>query len=84
MGKIIQYFTNSFYDVVIVGENTEKMHEDWLKDFIPNSMLMGGKSSIPLLQEKMNEKIPTIFVCKEKVYQKPVATISEALELMPH
>ena len=45
---------------------------------------MGGKSSIPLLQEKMNEKIPTIFVCKEKVYQKPVATISEALDLMPH
>ena len=83
-GKVMQYFTNPLYEVAITGDNSETIHKEWMKLFIPNAIILGGKSSLPLLKEKMNISVPTIFVCKEKVCQKPVTTISEALELMPH
>jgi len=83
-GIVIQYFTNPFYEVVIAGENSKALQTEWMKLFIPNTLVLGGKSSLPLLQEKTNVSVPTIFVCKEKVCQQPVTTISEALELIPH
>lgn len=82
-GNVMQYFSNPFYEVVIAGEKSRGLHLEWLQEFIPNSIIIGGKSSLPLLREKMNVEVPTIFVCKEKVCQKPVFTINEALELMP-
>ena len=81
-GKVIQYFTNSFYEVAIAGDTFEVIHKEWMKEFIPNTLILGGKSSLPILQDKTNVSAPTIFVCKDKVCQKPVTTISEALELM--
>lgn len=83
-GKVMQYFSNSFYEVVITGNNYESIHLNWMKQFVPNTITLGGKSPLPLLKEKMDVDVPTIFVCKEKVCQNPVYTINEALKLMPH
>ena len=83
-GRVMQFFTNPFYEVAITGDDSETIHKEWMRLFIPNALILGGESSLPLLKEKMNISVPTIFVCKEKVCQKPVTTISEALELMPH
>ena len=82
-GKVIQYFTNPFYEVAIVGDDSQEIHKELMKNVIPNTILLGGQSTLPLLKEKTNVSVPTIYVCKEKVCQKPVSTISEALELMP-
>ncbi len=83
-GRVMQFFTNPFYEVAITGDDSETIHKEWMRLFIPNALILGGESSLPLLKEKMNISVPTIFVCKEKVCQKPVTIISEALELMPH
>ena len=83
-GRVMQFFTNPFYEVAITGDDSETIHKEWMRLFIPNALILGWESSLPLLKEKMNISVPTIFVCKEKVCQKPVTIISEALELMPH
>lgn len=72
------------YEVAIVGKDFEKIRKELGSHFLPNVILLGGKSegSLELLQSKLMKGETTIYVCQNKSCQLPVNTAEAALEQM--
>ena len=71
-------------EICIVGNDCDNLHSELNKYYLPHIILSGGvkneKSS--LLKGKHIEGKTAIYVCRNKVCQKPVFTIQEALEMI--
>ena len=69
-----------FFEVAIVGSEADQLRKDWLQYFAPNVFLLGGEEEgkLPLLQDKKQEDVTFIYVCKQKVCRLPVQTAKEA------
>ena len=72
------------YEVAIVGEKAEELRNSMIKNYLPNAILLGGKTegSLELLKEKLQEGNTYIYVCRNKVCKLPVQEVAQALELM--
>ncbi len=77
-------FVRPPFEVAIVGENCAKSRDEMLKEFLPNAILLGGKTegSLELLKGKLQEGRTMIYVCRNKVCKLPVQQVSEAMKLM--
>ncbi len=77
--------SNSFAEVVIVGEDFEAYGKQLNRQFIPNKIVTGAREerASPLFEYKsaIDEKT-TIYVCYDKSCKRPVHTIEEAIEQM--
>jgi len=78
--RLYALMTHDFFEVAIVGPEADSLRTDWLKYFTPNAFLLGGEEegNLPLLQDKKQDGITLIYVCKEKVCRLPVPTAQEA------
>ncbi len=72
------------YEVAIVGPEAAQKRDALLPNYMPNAMLLGGKTegTLELLKDKLQEGATYIYVCQNKVCKLPVEDVDKALELM--
>ncbi len=72
------------YEVAIVGEQYKPAQEALLKNYLPDALLLGGKSegNLPLLENKLVDGQTLIYVCQNKTCKRPVSQWEEALQLL--
>jgi uncharacterized protein len=70
--------------VAIVGDDFAVKRDEMLKNFLPNALLLGGKTegTLELLKNKHQEGRTMIYVCRNKICKLPVEEVSKAMELM--
>jgi len=69
------------YEVAITGPGAHEALLEFGAYYLPDVLFSGAEkeSSLELLKGKLQEK-RTIYVCQNKVCQKPVHTVSEAIK----
>jgi uncharacterized protein len=77
-------FVQPPYEVAIVGDDFAVKRDEMLKNFLPNALLLGGKTegTLELLKNKHQEGRTMIYVCRNKICKLPVEEVSKAMELM--
>lgn len=72
------------YEVAIVGKNAESLRKDLATEYLPNSLLLGGKSegTLELLKMKLVDGETMIYVCQNKTCKLPVDNVKAALQQM--
>ncbi|HNO70637.1 MAG TPA: thioredoxin domain-containing protein [Bacteroidia bacterium] len=78
------YFTQPFYQLVIVGNSVEEKRQELSKHYLPNMIFAGSKldSNLTLLKNKYSEGRTLIYVCENKTCKNPTENIREAVEQM--
>ena len=71
-------------EITIVGEDCQELRKELMKHYLPNVILSGGtkKTKSALLEGKYIDGQTAIYVCRNKVCQKPVFTVKEAIQLI--
>lgn len=77
-------FVNRPYEVAIVGDDFEAKRNALMQNYIPNALLLGGKTegNLELLKGKLQEGETMIYVCQNKVCKLPVMEVEKALPLL--
>ncbi|MFT4760951.1 MAG: hypothetical protein ACI9XO_002393 [Paraglaciecola sp.] len=77
-------FVNRPYEVAIVGDDFEVKRNALMQNYIPNALLLGGKTegNLELLKGKLQEGETMIYVCRNKVCKLPVMEVEQALPLL--
>ena len=72
------------YEVAIVGKNAEALRKILASNYLPNALLLGGKSegSLELLSMKLVKGKTMIYVCQNKTCKLPVEAVEDALKQM--
>tara|TARA_R110000868_G_scaffold157599_1_gene384971 strand:- start:5972 stop:8083 length:2112 start_codon:yes stop_codon:yes gene_type:complete len=70
------------FEVAIVGNEFEKIRKAFDKNYLPNVLLLGGKTegTLTLLEGKLTPEQTTIYICKDKVCNRPTKEIKTALQ----
>lgn len=74
-----------FYEVAIVGKESEEKVFELYQHYLPNKMIIGSNHSenqLSLLENKFIDGQTTIYVCENKVCQLPVTSVQNALKQM--
>jgi len=71
--------TVGIHEVVISGNNIEKMVNEFLKVYLPNRIFQSSEKNIdyPFLKNKDFEKEASIYLCKQYACSLPIYSISE-------
>ena len=79
---LVMYDQLNFYEIAIVGEEYETMGKTVLKNYIPNSIIVGSKQEgeIDLLKSRYNEGQTLVYVCIEGTCKLPVTSAEMALD----
>ncbi len=72
------------YEVAIIGDNYKPLHKEMMSHYLPNALLLGGKTEgkLELLKNKLQDGETMIYVCQNKVCKFPVQEVDKALGLM--
>ncbi len=72
------------YEVAIMGNNAEDIRKEMAKEYLPNALLLGGKTegTLALLKLKLQKGKTMIYVCKNKTCKLPVNNSKDALNQM--
>ena len=70
------------FEVAIVGSEFNKIRKAFDENYLPNVLLLGGKTegTLALLEGKLTPKQTTIYICKDKVCNRPTTEIKTALQ----
>ena len=81
---LLTYFLFSPYEVAVVGNDWKQKRKELERYFLPNMILMGGKTegNLPFLKGKAPGEKTYIYVCRNKKCLHPVTEIQDALKLM--
>jgi uncharacterized protein YyaL (SSP411 family) len=72
--------TYKMNEVVVLGENSQKINRELQNDFLPTSLFLGGnKENLPLLENRLKANRTIIYVCRDKSCKLPVESVEEAL-----
>lgn len=82
--KLYLDFVDQPYEVAIVGDDFEAKRNELMKNYLPNALLLGGKTEgdLELLKGKLQEGETMIYVCQNKVCKLPVTEVAKALPLI--
>ena len=77
-------FSDSFYEVAVIGENALVKVTELNKNFKPNKLIIGSliESDLPLLENRYVDNETYIYVCVKKACRLPVKSSKEALEFI--
>jgi len=79
------WLTFPFYEVAIMGEKAQDLSLELQKEYHSNCIFLGGQSEDLSILENKNPKDPSetiIYVCENKICQKPTSDIEKAKELL--
>lgn len=81
-GMLLLNFTQSFYEVAIVGKAVDEKRKDFGKHYLPNVIFAGStnESSLPLLKNRNLEGQTFIYVCTNKTCLQPVTEVEQAIQ----
>ena len=81
---LMAWLTVEPFEVSIVGNDCEQLRKELSKHYLPHIILSGGTKTAqsPLLEGKFIDGETGIYVCQNKICQKPVYTLNELLELI--
>ena len=79
---LVLYKNLNFYEIAIVGDNSDTLGKELAKNYLPNSILVGSKKEgeIDLLKNRYTKGETLIYVCIEGTCKLPVVTVDEVLE----
>jgi len=77
-------YTQSFYEIAIVGKEASEQISELNKVYIPNKLITGSKSenSLPLLANRYVSNETLIYVCVNNACQLPVKKVDDAINLL--
>ena len=81
--NLMTNFTKPFYEVVVAGNNVNKIHKNLINKYYPNIIIAGTSkenNKLPLLAYKYNEDNTLIYVCINGTCKKPEKSLIKALE----
>lgn len=83
-GLLLLEQTLPLYEVAIVGEQAQQQRQAFGQHYLPQVLWLGGQKegSLELLTNKLIPQQTTIYVCQNRVCQRPVTTIEAALPLL--
>jgi len=72
------------YEVAIVGNDAERIRKELALNYLPNTLLLGGKTegNLELLKMKLQKGKTMIYVCQNKTCKLPVEDVPNALKQM--
>ena len=72
------------YEVAIVGKNHNEVNQEMMRNYLPQSIFLGGpvEGGLELLKDKLQDDETVIYVCQNKVCKFPVFEVNEAILLM--
>lgn len=81
---LLAWHTSPPYEVAILGKDFESKRKEIAAKCLPNVFLSGGKNEgkLALHEYKLVKGQTTIYVCQDKVCQKPVVESEEALGMI--
>jgi len=81
-GMLQALFTSPLYEVAILGDDCNNKRQQFDQHYLPNVILMGGKTegSLALLKQKLIPGQTTIYVCHNKSCDLPVTEVQQALQ----
>ena len=81
---LMMNYTNSFYEVAIVGKDATQLTKEISKFYIPNILIAGStkKGDTPLIKDRYIENKTYIYVCVNNSCKLPVDSVEKALQLL--
>ena len=78
--------TELFYEIAIIGPNSQSVTDEILSNFTPNTLVVQSNidSDIPLFVDRFFDNETYIYVCQNKVCQRPETSIKLALDQVPY
>ena len=75
-----------FFEVAVIGPNSKKITDNISSYFTPNTLVVQSskESEIPLFIDRFFEDETYIYVCQNKVCQRPETKIDLALSQVPY
>jgi hypothetical protein len=71
------------YEVAIVGEKATEKSQAIQRNFLPDSVFLGGTNeNLPLLKNKLVKNKTLIYVCHNKSCSNPVEEVDDALAII--
>ena len=72
------------FEVAIVGENYQSVRSKWDQEYHPNIIFFGGdkEGELPFMQYKLVEDETNIYVCRNKICNKPVKELIQAKQMI--
>ncbi len=82
--RLFLHTVQSPFEIVMIGNDAAQQRDSLLREYLPNSLILGGKTegSLPLLKDKLQKNETYIYVCQNKICQFPVKTVAKALALI--
>lgn len=78
-------YTHPFYEIVIIGENAEKLYEELNQHYIPNAVKAvapNDNSTLDIFENRWSDNNTRIFICVNNACKLPVESVAEALKLI--
>jgi uncharacterized protein YyaL (SSP411 family) len=70
------------YEIALTGPEYESMRKELDLHYLPNKILMGGKTgTLPLLNNRIGEKTAA-YVCQNKTCSLPVSNVNDLVKLI--
>ena len=78
--------TELFYEIAVIGPNSKSVTDEILSNFTPNTLVVQSNidSDIPLFVDRFFDNETYIYVCQNKVCQRPETSIKLALDQVPY
>jgi uncharacterized protein YyaL (SSP411 family) len=82
-GSLLINIVNNYYHVSIMGNQSQALNLNLLKNYLPNVLCAGGNDlKLPVLADKKNENETIIYVCYDRTCLSPVKNIEEVIRLV--
>ena len=81
---LVLNYTNPYYEIVVVGENTTEVLRQLRQRYIPNALIAGSTqaSEQEIFKGRYLKGETLIYVCVNNACKLPVRTVEEALKLV--
>jgi len=80
-GYLAGLIAHNNYEVAIMGSDALQKNSEMQRNYLPNSLFMGGmEENLPLLENKLPGKGTLIYVCTNKTCRLPVSDTRSALQ----
>ncbi len=82
--SVMLWFTNSPYELVVTGPDTDKLSIEILNDYRPDIIFAGSvkDKGIPVFENRYVKNQSIIYVCKHNVCKQPVSSVNEAKKIL--
>jgi uncharacterized protein YyaL (SSP411 family) len=81
--NVLLYFTKSFAEICITGENAEEKRKNLAQHYLPHALFAGGKTPhLPILENRISPSNTQLFVCYDSMCTAPTEQESEILEVL--